>query len=195
MVVRFLSWLISPVVNIKKPLKRYWTVIRYSFQPFLLGTNFDSSSTKIFKNALVQKSGSNKTSPASIATSKIDFSKPPYNKIDFLDSLQSAVGKTFPTPIELHQEFVGEVGTADIRSFLTDLCRTNEINVSASKSLSKLLDKLFGHFVEPSLVNPTFVFDHPLCMSPLAKEHRSKPGDYLNSKIASVYLSKHLKIR
>lgn len=40
----------------------------------------------------------------------------------------------------------------------------------------KLLDKLFGMYVEPQLINPTFVLHHPTMISPLAKEHRSKPG-------------------
>ncbi len=40
----------------------------------------------------------------------------------------------------------------------------------------KLLDKLFGVLVEPSLVQPTFVMDHPIELSPLAKTHRSEPG-------------------
>ncbi|WP_027481631.1 lysine--tRNA ligase [Deinococcus pimensis] len=40
----------------------------------------------------------------------------------------------------------------------------------------KLLDKLFGEHVEPLLVNPTFVMDHPLAISPLAKKHRDREG-------------------
>ena len=40
----------------------------------------------------------------------------------------------------------------------------------------KLLDKLFGEFVEPTLINPTFVIHHPIAISPLAKKHRSLPG-------------------
>ena len=40
----------------------------------------------------------------------------------------------------------------------------------------KLLDKLFGALVEPHLVQPTFVMDHPIELSPLAKPHRSDPG-------------------
>ena len=40
----------------------------------------------------------------------------------------------------------------------------------------KLLDKLFGSLVEPGLIQPTFVMDHPIELSPLAKPHRSDTG-------------------
>jgi len=40
----------------------------------------------------------------------------------------------------------------------------------------RLLDEMFKTFVEPHLVQPTFVIDHPVALSPLAKVHRSKPG-------------------
>jgi lysyl-tRNA synthetase class 2 len=44
------------------------------------------------------------------------------------------------------------------------------------KPLHQLYDKLYDRFVEPHLVGPAFVMDHPLAISPLAKEHRSRPG-------------------
>jgi lysyl-tRNA synthetase class 2 len=40
----------------------------------------------------------------------------------------------------------------------------------------KLLDKLFSRYVEPTLIQPTFVMDHPLAISPLARPHRSREG-------------------
>ncbi len=40
----------------------------------------------------------------------------------------------------------------------------------------KLIDEIFGEYVEPKLINPTFIMDYPLEMSPLAKKHRSKEG-------------------
>ena len=40
----------------------------------------------------------------------------------------------------------------------------------------KLIDQIFGEKCEPNLVQPTFITDYPLEMSPLAKKHRSKPG-------------------
>jgi lysyl-tRNA synthetase class 2 len=39
----------------------------------------------------------------------------------------------------------------------------------------KLLDEVFKHFLEPTLIQPTFVLDYPLALSPLAKKHRKDP--------------------
>jgi lysyl-tRNA synthetase class 2 len=40
----------------------------------------------------------------------------------------------------------------------------------------KLIDEIFGEYVEPKLIQPTFITDYPIEMSPLAKKHRSKDG-------------------
>jgi lysyl-tRNA synthetase class 2 len=41
---------------------------------------------------------------------------------------------------------------------------------------AKLIDQIFGEKCEPNLIQPTFITDYPIEMSPLAKKHRSKPG-------------------
>lgn len=46
---------------------------------------------------------------------------------------------------------------------------------SASWTGGKLMDEVFKAFLEPSLVQPTFVVDYPLALSPLAKQHRDDP--------------------
>jgi len=43
-------------------------------------------------------------------------------------------------------------------------------------SLPRIYDRLYDRFVEPHIVGPVFVVDHPLAISPLSKEHRSRPG-------------------
>jgi lysyl-tRNA synthetase class 2 len=44
------------------------------------------------------------------------------------------------------------------------------------RSWPQLVDDLLSTYVEPSLVQPTFLFDYPIELSPLAREHRSQPG-------------------
>lgn len=50
------------------------------------------------------------------------------------------------------------------------------IEIGSIHSRAKLIDELFSATVEPSLIQPTFVVDYPLELSPLAKKHRTKEG-------------------
>jgi lysyl-tRNA synthetase class 2 len=50
------------------------------------------------------------------------------------------------------------------------------INVEGLNSKSKLIDEIFSAAVQPELIQPTFVVDYPIELSPLAKKHRSKNG-------------------
>jgi lysyl-tRNA synthetase class 2 len=53
-----------------------------------------------------------------------------------------------------------------------------ELNVALDESMgkAKIIDEIFGEHCEPKLIQPTFITDYPVEMSPLAKKHRSKPG-------------------
>ncbi|GAB4407302.1 MAG: lysine--tRNA ligase [Bacteroidia bacterium] len=59
---------------------------------------------------------------------------------------------------------------------LRDVCRQLSIGVDESMGRGKLIDEIFGETVEHHLIQPTFITDYPVEMSPLAKKHRSKPG-------------------
>ena len=56
---------------------------------------------------------------------------------------------------------------------LGDLAKKSGIEVTASMGKGKLIDELFSELVQPGLVQPTFVMDFPLEMSPLCKKHRN----------------------
>jgi lysyl-tRNA synthetase class 2 len=55
-------------------------------------------------------------------------------------------------------------------------CAQLGITTDPSMGKAKLIDEIFGGTVEHKLIQPTFITDYPVEMSPLAKKHRSKPG-------------------
>jgi len=67
---------------------------------------------------------------------------------------------------------VSEMDEAEMRKF------AESIGVATDDSMGrgKLIDEIFGEKCEPNLLQPTFIMDYPVEMSPLAKKHHSKPG-------------------
>ena len=60
----------------------------------------------------------------------------------------------------------------EIRAF----CKSKGMDVDETMGKGKLIDELFGEFCEGTFIQPTFITDYPVEMSPLTKMHRSKPG-------------------
>ncbi|MNL24778.1 Lysine--tRNA ligase [compost metagenome] len=67
---------------------------------------------------------------------------------------------------------VSGLSEAEIR----EVCKNLNIEMDASMGRGKLIDELFSEKVEANLIQPTYITDYPLEMTPLAKKHRSKEG-------------------
>jgi lysyl-tRNA synthetase class 2 len=91
----------------------------------------------------------------------IDFT-PPFKRIDMIPELEKHLGKL---PYNL--------STDQSRNLLDKLCQDNSVECAHPRTTGRLLDKLVGHFIEPICINPTFIVNHPVVMSPLAKQHRA----------------------
>ncbi|MCI4357713.1 MAG: lysine--tRNA ligase [Thermoplasmata archaeon] len=85
----------------------------------------------------------------------------------------------FPT-VDFVEELERRSGIRDLlgksREELRALARSAGATVPEDSPPGKFLDKLFEHYVEPTLDRPTFVLDFPESTTPLAKRHRSRPG-------------------
>lgn len=77
---------------------------------------------------------------------------------------------------DLFEQYLGE----NIRNYsdeeLKEVCKKNQVELPQNASRMKILDELFDAAVQPHLIQPTFVIDYPLEMSPLAKSHRTESG-------------------
>ncbi|HIF49231.1 MAG TPA: lysine--tRNA ligase [Cytophagales bacterium] len=74
------------------------------------------------------------------------------------------------------KKFTGiDVSTMDVKE-LIKVCKKFTIKVDKSMGKGKIIDEIFGVKCEPNLIQPTFITDYPIEMSPLAKKHRSEEG-------------------
>jgi lysyl-tRNA synthetase class 2 len=96
----------------------------------------------------------------SFAGKRIDFSRP-WKRIRFFDALEEATSRDFRN-----------MNNDDI----LDAASRLKIDLAKVTSPAKGLDLIFGAAVEPDLFEPTFVYDYPKSLSPLAKDHRSIEG-------------------
>ncbi len=87
--------------------------------------------------------------------------KAPYRRLPILEAIQEKTG--FDCNGKTEEE---------IREF----CKSKGMDVDETMGKGKLIDELFGEFCEGTFIQPTFITDYPVEMSPLTKMHRSKPG-------------------
>lgn len=88
------------------------------------------------------------------------------------------LGKPFARKkmFDLFKEYTGEDLRGMDKQGLMAVAKAKRVEVEPGASEMKILDEIFSELVEPNLIQPTFVTDYPLAMSPLAKKHRSEEG-------------------
>ncbi len=91
---------------------------------------------------------------------KINFT-PQWQRVSMVEALKDKIG------IDILTATIEELKTA---------ANKFKIDTKGLEAKGKLIDEIFSAVVQPELIQPTFVIDYPLELSPLAKKHRSKPG-------------------
>ena len=102
----------------------------------------------------------NGCSESKIGDNIVSF-KAPYRRLPILDAIKEKTG--FDCNGKSEEE---------IRQF----CLSKGMEVDDTMGKGKLIDEIFGEFCEGTFIQPTFITDYPVEMSPLTKMHRSKPG-------------------
>lgn len=92
----------------------------------------------------------------------IDFTYP-YRRIDIMSELKLH-GVSLPNGVNISSD--------EARDYFDKTCIALNVDCGQPRTTARLLDKLIGEFIEPQCINPTFLCNHPLIMSPLAKNHR-----------------------
>jgi lysyl-tRNA synthetase class 2 len=95
----------------------------------------------------------------------IDFT-PPFKRVSMIETLEQLLDIKFPD----------EINSDETQILLLEIHKKKEIVCEPPLTIVRLLDNLVGKYIEPTLINPGFIIEHPQLMSPLAKWHRSKPG-------------------
>ena len=92
---------------------------------------------------------------------KVPVLSPPFPRVEWMPALSAAIGRD---------------ATACTDQELRELVQAQGVDKVKDMSRPKLLDELFGAMVESRIVEPTFVIDYPVELSPLAKPKRGRPG-------------------
>ena len=100
------------------------------------------------------------TTQVPVGEHRIEF-KAPWPRIPMFDAILEHTGHDLKGK-NLHE--------------LQAIAKELHIEIDGSFGVAKIIDEIFGTYVEPKLIQPTFITDYPIEMSPLTKKHRSKDG-------------------
>ena len=99
--------------------------------------------------------------PESVVDGQVIGFKAPYRRLPILDAIKEKIGYDLDGKTE-----------DEIRQ----VCKELKLDIDETMGKGKLIDEIFGEFCEGQFIQPTFITDYPVEMSPLTKMHRSKPG-------------------
>lgn len=99
--------------------------------------------------------------PETVIDGQVISFKAPYRRLPILDAIQEKTG------YDLNGKSEEEI---------REVCKKLNLEVDETMGKGKLIDEIFGEFCEGQFIQPTFIIDYPVEMSPLTKMHRSKPG-------------------
>ena len=101
----------------------------------------------------------NGTTEVKVGDNMINF-KAPFKRVTMIDSIK---------------EFTGIDITDMDEAQLRDVCKQIGVEVDETMGKGKLIDEIFGEKCEGNYIQPTFIIDYPIEMSPLTKRHRNNP--------------------
>lgn len=112
---------------------------------------------KMIEKVAIDMHGSTKVT---VGKHEIDF-KAPWPRVPMFEAIEKECGHN------LYGKNLAEM-----------LAIAKELHIETDETfgVAKIIDEIFGEFVEPKLIQPTFIVDYPVEMSPLTKKHRSKDG-------------------
>ena len=87
--------------------------------------------------------------------------KAPYRRLPILEAIKEKTG------YDLEGKSEDEI---------REVCKALKLEIDDTMGKGKLIDEIFGEFCEGTFIQPTFIIDYPVEMSPLTKMHRTKPG-------------------
>ena len=99
--------------------------------------------------------------PETVIDGKTISFKAPYRRLPILEAIKEKTG------YDLEGKSEDEI---------RQICKELKMEIDDTMGKGKLIDEIFGEFCEGTFIQPTFITDYPVEMSPLTKMHRSKPG-------------------
>ena len=112
---------------------------------------------KLLEKIAIETNG---TTKVKVGDNEVDF-KAPYRRLPILDAIKEKTGYDLNGMTE---------------DQMREVAKKCGVEVTPSMGKGKLIDEIFGETCEGTFIQPTFITDYPVEMSPLTKMHRSKPG-------------------